>query len=136
MPRTLRLRLQSRTHFARRFEGGDPRNDFDGYRLLDGSASSCGGRRAAPSASRPCPPASPAPAAPLAIRAQNALYPLHSARMAGSPLALPLRVAMTLAGLGLALLGSLAMLTFWRAPWPRKNPARPRVITGAEAGLS
>lgn len=136
MPRTPRLRLQSRTHFARRFEGGDPRNDFDGCHLLDGSVSSCGGRRAAPSASRPCPPTSPAPAAPLAIRAQKALYPLHSARMAGSPLALPLRVVMTLAGLGLALLGSLAMLTFWRAPWPRKNPARPRVITGAEAGLS
>lgn len=33
------LRLQSRTHFARRFEGGDPRNDFDGYHLLDGSVS-------------------------------------------------------------------------------------------------
>jgi iron complex outermembrane receptor protein len=31
------LRLQSRTHFARRFEGGDPRNDFEGYHLLDGS---------------------------------------------------------------------------------------------------
>lgn len=77
-----------------------------------------------------------APAAPLATRAQNALYPLHSARLAGSPMALPLRVVMTLAGLGLALLGSLAVLTFWRAPRPRKNPTRPRVITGAEAGLS
>jgi iron complex outermembrane receptor protein len=31
------LRLQSRTHFSRRFEGGDPRNDFEGYHLLDGS---------------------------------------------------------------------------------------------------
>lgn len=31
------LRLQSRTHFARRFEGGDPRNDFGGFTLLDGS---------------------------------------------------------------------------------------------------
>lgn len=30
-------RLQSRTHFSRRFEGGDPRNDFEGYHLLDGS---------------------------------------------------------------------------------------------------
>ncbi|MBY0344526.1 MAG: TonB-dependent receptor, partial [Sphingomonadales bacterium] len=31
------LRLQSRTHFERRFDGGDPRNDFAGYHLLDGS---------------------------------------------------------------------------------------------------
>ena len=31
------LRLQSRTHFARRFRGGDPRNDFSGYHLLDGA---------------------------------------------------------------------------------------------------
>jgi uncharacterized iron-regulated membrane protein len=56
-----------------------------------------------------------ATAAPLALRAGNALYPLHSARMAGSALALPLRIMMTLAGLGLALLGSLAVVTFWRA---------------------
>jgi uncharacterized iron-regulated membrane protein len=55
-----------------------------------------------------------APAAPLALRAQNALYPLHSARLADSPMALPLRIVMTLAGLGLALLGSLAVVTFWR----------------------
>lgn len=33
------LRLQSRTHFSKRFEGGDPRNDFEGYHLLDGSVS-------------------------------------------------------------------------------------------------
>jgi iron complex outermembrane receptor protein len=31
------LRLQSRTHFSRRFAGGDPRNDFGGYHLLDGA---------------------------------------------------------------------------------------------------
>jgi uncharacterized iron-regulated membrane protein len=64
-----------------------------------------------------------ATAAPLAVRASNALYPLHSARMARSALALPLRIVMTLAGLGLALLGSLAVVTFWRA---RKLPAIPR----------
>lgn len=52
-------------------------------------------------------------AAPLAQRAQNALYPLHAARMAGSMLALPLRLVLTLAGLGLALLGSLTIVTFW-----------------------
>ncbi|WP_285711648.1 TonB-dependent receptor [Erythrobacter oryzae] len=33
------LRLQSRKHFSRKFEGGDPRNDFAGYTLLDGSVS-------------------------------------------------------------------------------------------------
>jgi uncharacterized iron-regulated membrane protein len=56
-----------------------------------------------------------APAAPLAVRASNALYPLHSARMADSPMALPLRIIMTLAGIGLSLLGSLAVVTFWRS---------------------
>jgi uncharacterized iron-regulated membrane protein len=55
-----------------------------------------------------------APAAPLTVRAGNALYPLHSARMVGSTLALPLRIVMTLAGIGLALLGSFAVVTFWR----------------------
>lgn len=64
-----------------------------------------------------------APAAPLAVRANNALYPLHSARMAGSAIALPLRIVMTLAGLGLALLGSLAVLTFWRARMPVRSAA-------------
>lgn len=33
------LRLQSRTHFSKRFRGGDPRNDFSGYHLLDGAVS-------------------------------------------------------------------------------------------------
>lgn len=33
------LRLQSRTHFAKKFDGGDQRNDFGGYHLLDGSVS-------------------------------------------------------------------------------------------------
>jgi iron complex outermembrane receptor protein len=33
------LRLQSRHHFAKRFDGGDRRNDFEGYHLLDGAVS-------------------------------------------------------------------------------------------------
>jgi uncharacterized iron-regulated membrane protein len=75
-----------------------------------------------------------APAAPLAVRAQNALYPLHSARVADSPLALPLRLVMTLAGLGLALLGSLAVVTFWRAlTLDRARPA-PILPQGLGAG--
>lgn len=62
--------------------------------------------------------------APLAIRAQNALYPIHAARMAGSPLSLPLRIGLTVAGLGLALLGSLAVVTFWRR---LVSPARSQI---------
>ncbi len=76
-----------------------------------------------------------APAAPLAVRAGNALYPLHSARLAGSAMALPLRIVMTLAGLGLALLGSLAVLTFWRTPSPRKTPPRHARSGRPERGL-
>lgn len=71
-----------------------------------------------------------ATAAPLALRAGNALYPLHSARMEGSAFALPLRIVMTLAGLGLTLLGSLAVVTFWRS---RKLPAIPRTKRPAAA---
>jgi uncharacterized iron-regulated membrane protein len=55
-----------------------------------------------------------AQAAPRALRAAYALYPLHSARMAESALALPLRIVLSLAGLGLVLLGSLTVLSFWR----------------------
>ncbi|MFM7348680.1 MAG: TonB-dependent receptor domain-containing protein [Erythrobacter sp.] len=33
------VRLQSRTHFSKRFRGGDPRNDFAGYHLVDGAVS-------------------------------------------------------------------------------------------------
>lgn len=73
-----------------------------------------------------------APAAPLAVRARNALYPLHAARLAGSAMALPLRIVMTLAGLGLALLGSLAVLSFWRARKPvRRSPAASPQSLGA-----
>lgn len=75
-----------------------------------------------------------APAAPLAVRANNALYPLHSARLAGSAMALPLRIVMTLAGLGLALLGSLAVASFWGWIAPRKNPAPARPMQEARAG--
>ncbi|MBA4766171.1 MAG: PepSY domain-containing protein [Porphyrobacter sp.] len=71
-----------------------------------------------------------ATAAPRALRANNALYPLHSAQLAGSAMALPLRIVMTLAGLGLTLLGSLAVVTFWRS---RKLPAIPRTKRPAAA---
>jgi uncharacterized iron-regulated membrane protein len=65
-------------------------------------------------------------AAPLAVRAQNALYPLHAARMAGSAMAVPLRIALTFAGLGLSLLGSFAVVTFWNR---RLVLAQPRPVS-------
>lgn len=59
--------------------------------------------------------------APLAARAQHALYPLHSSRMTGSSAELFLRIILTSAGLGLTLLGSLAVMSFWRARLPREK---------------
>lgn len=46
---------------------------------------------------------------PLAMRGFNMLFPLHAARVGG----LPYRLLMTISGLALALLGSLAVWTFW-----------------------
>jgi uncharacterized iron-regulated membrane protein len=48
-------------------------------------------------------------AMPTAPRAYNALYPLHSAAVGG----FALRLAMTAAGLALALLGTLTVWSFW-----------------------
>jgi uncharacterized iron-regulated membrane protein len=69
-----------------------------------------------------------APAAPLAVRAQHALYPLHAARLAGNAMALPLRLVLTLAGLGMTLLGSLAVLSFWRGRRPADKGRLPAAI--------
>jgi uncharacterized iron-regulated membrane protein len=57
-----------------------------------------------------------APRAPLAVRVQAAFYPVHAARMAGSALAVPLRLMLTMAGIGLTLLGSLSVTSFWLRP--------------------
>ena len=62
-------------------------------------------------------------AAPLAVRTQNALYPLHAARMAGSRLSLPLRIVHSLAGLGLMLLGSMAVVSFWQSTFRGRGSA-------------
>jgi uncharacterized iron-regulated membrane protein len=59
--------------------------------------------------------------APLGARAQHALYPLHSARMSGSSTGLYLRIILTIAGLGLTLLGSLTVMSFWRERMPREK---------------
>ncbi len=45
----------------------------------------------------------------LPVRAYNLLYPLHAAKVGG----LPYKLAMTISGLSLGLLGTLAVWTFW-----------------------
>lgn len=50
-----------------------------------------------------------AQALPVQARGFNMLYPLHAAKVGG----LPYRIVMTLSGLALTLLGSLAVWTFW-----------------------
>lgn len=62
------------------------------------------------------------------VTAYNRFYPLHAAKVGG----LPYRLAMTIAGLSLALLGGLATWTFWfkggrkagRPPARKKAPKR------------
>jgi uncharacterized iron-regulated membrane protein len=51
------------------------------------------------------------------VIAYNALYPLHAGKVGG----LPYRMAITLSGLALTLLGSLAVWTFWFARPKRKG---------------
>lgn len=46
---------------------------------------------------------------PTGLKMFNALYPLHAAKIGG----LPYRIVMTASGLGLAMLGSLSVWTFW-----------------------
>jgi uncharacterized iron-regulated membrane protein len=56
------------------------------------------------------------------VRGFNMLYPLHAAKVGG----LPYRLLMTLSGLALALLGSLAVWSFWfrrGKPVPARRPA-------------
>lgn len=66
---------------------------------------------------------------PLGSRIANADYPLHAAKVGG----LPYRLVMTASGLALALLGGLAVVTFWGNPSGRpsvrassRRPARKR----------
>jgi uncharacterized iron-regulated membrane protein len=53
-----------------------------------------------------------AQAMPLGSRIANADYPLHAAKVGG----LPYRLVMTVSGLTLTLLGTLAVVTFWGNP--------------------
>lgn len=61
-------------------------------------------------------------ALPATVRGFNMLFPLHAARVGG----LPWRLVMTVSGLALALLGSLAVWSFWfrrNRPMPARRPA-------------
>lgn len=59
-------------------------------------------------------------ALPLGSRIANADYPLHAAKVGG----LPYRLVMTVSGLALTLLGSLAVVTFWGNPGGTPRRAR------------
>ena len=63
-------------------------------------------------------------AMPGAAQAFNLAYPLHAAKVGG----LGYRLVMTLSGLGLTLLGSLSVWSFWfrRKPRPISRSAKPR----------
>ncbi|WP_336958093.1 PepSY-associated TM helix domain-containing protein [Sphingobium aquiterrae] len=56
---------------------------------------------------------------PIAVKGYNLLYPLHAAKVGG----LPFRLVMTISGLALTMLGTLAVWTFW---FKRPKPARSR----------
>lgn len=63
---------------------------------------------------------------PTGLRVANLEYPIHAAKVGG----LPYRLVMTLSGLALALLGSLAVYTFWANP---KFQKRKRRTQGSQA---
>lgn len=66
---------------------------------------------------------------PLGVRIANAEYPIHAAKVGG----LPYRLVMTLSGLSLALLGSLAVWTFWAGPKTLKRKRKRPVAKPAAA---
>lgn len=70
-------------------------------------------------------------AQPLGVRIANSEYPIHAAKVGG----LPYRLVMTVSGVALALLGSLAVWTFWANPETqkrkRKRPA-PQAVAAKE----
>ncbi|WP_336969917.1 PepSY-associated TM helix domain-containing protein [Sphingobium aromaticiconvertens] len=66
---------------------------------------------------------------PMAVKGYNLLYPLHAAKVGG----LPFKLIMTISGLAMALLGTLAVWTFWfkrprraarQSPTPNAVPSR------------
>lgn len=74
---------------------------------------------------------------PTGLKIFNAVYPLHAAKIGG----LPYRVVMTASGLGLAVLGSLSVWSFWfrrRPLFPNSDErgGRPKVLPIARAGVA
>ena len=73
-----------------------------------------------------------AQAMPLGLRIANAEYPIHAAKVGG----LPYRLVMTASGLSLAVLGGLAVWTFWANPKTqkrkRKRPAPQPAVASKE----
>lgn len=71
-------------------------------------------------------------AMPLGLRIANAEFPIHAAKVGG----LPYRLVMTASGLSLAVLGSLAVWTFWANPKTqkrkRKRPTPQPAVAGKE----
>lgn len=63
---------------------------------------------------------------PARVRGYNLLYPLHAAKVGG----LAFRLVMSLSGLALSLLGTLAVWTFWFRR-PVRSPVRPPVRRGS-----
>jgi uncharacterized iron-regulated membrane protein len=65
-------------------------------------------------------------AMPAGAKAFNIAYPLHAAKVGG----LPYRLLLTVSGLAMALLGSLAVWSFWfRRPKPVKRPMKAALAT-------
>lgn len=75
-----------------------------------------------------------AQALPLGLRIANLEYPLHAAKVGG----LPYRLVMTASGLSLALLGSLAVWTFWANPKTQKRRRRGpgRTVPAVDGAIS
>jgi len=71
-----------------------------------------------------------AQALPLGSRIANLDYPLHAAKVGG----LPYRLVMTVSGLTLTLLGTLAVVTFWGNPVG--NPKRRKKVVKAVAAAT
>ncbi len=67
---------------------------------------------------------------PTGLRIANLEYPIHAAKVGG----LPYRLLITVSGLALTLLGSLAVYTFWANPKMQKHKRRTREPLAKAAG--
>jgi uncharacterized iron-regulated membrane protein len=63
----------------------------------------------------------------MGLRVSNLEYPIHSAKVGG----LAYRLVMTVSGVGLALLGTFAVVAFWGNPSGRPVKRKARVSAAA-----